>query len=921
MLETASRPPETASPPSPAKPDLFFSLGAKMALLATALLVASFALCAALALVFARRRGGFQAIAGQELPLFCGTLIVFVIALFAVYERVLSRPFQRFARAVEEAASRGRLVPLGTGRWGEWGLLARRLNQFLSHLTRVEERTGLLYQTSRLLGAPPALSGALESVFSGILHRYGLSACVLLTEKGPGLWKVEWAAGLSRELAQRLEVRAGEGIAGAALASSSPRGIENLPETGSDSFLRAVWERLQVRSALFLPFKVEGRVTGLAAYFSRTPGAFPAPVLEALNGLSDSVALAIHNNRRVADLEALNRRLESEATTIAGELTLANRRLVRKVRELKTVYDLALATAASTSVEDIVRVIIGGTKELVEVGGGAFFRFDKESGLLEPFTPAFDLPASAASALGCKIGESRFLQQVLQERRPQILNFVDAAEQLPSSWKAVCIRSILALPLQQEEDVTGLFCVINKRSGLFSDDDERLLALLTGRVNEVLRRLALDQQLRQRVNDLSVLQEMASQLSSPPVLADTVATIGRIARRALAGSDLCLFFVHHAGSEALVMAGGDWEARLAFDARALTTGTSEKVPLAGVFNENRPAHYQRGASAPHWRNDPLVQAFDLNELLYLPLSVEQGHIGVLAIGCGGSAALSLDHRRLAGLIAKQVAVVVERSRLYERLRSANEKLEQINHLKNEFISMVSHELRTPLTTIKGFVSIVLNEETGPLNDQQRHFLETSDRAIDRLTLLVSDLLDISRIEAGQIKMQLRPTSLADLVRRVAGNFAPQAKAQGLALSVQFPENVPLVMADPDRLAQVFDNLLSNALKFTTQGGITISARDKGDFVMVSVRDTGAGIPKEEQDRIFEKFYQVKVGNAWPSKGTGLGLAIVRSIIESHRGKVWVELSPGQGADFRFILPRAHAEPAGQAAASPAGGVS
>src|SRR3954471_3213185 len=144
----------------------------------------------------------------------------------------------------------------------------------------------------------------------------------------------------------------------------------------------------------------------------------------------------------------------------------------------------------------------------------------------------------------------------------------------------------------------------------------------------------------------------------------------------------------------------------------------------------------------------------------------------MAIGARQKGGLNAEQRRVAALLAKQVAVMIERSRLYERLRSANEKLEQINHLKNEFISMVSHELRTPLTTIKGFVSIVLSGETGPLKDQQRYFLETSDRAIDRLTLLVSDLLDISRLEAGQIQMQLRPVSLKDVVARVAVNFAP-----------------------------------------------------------------------------------------------------------------------------------------------------
>ncbi|MFA5975475.1 MAG: GAF domain-containing protein [Elusimicrobiota bacterium] len=842
--------------------------------------------------------------------IFCGTLIVFAILLFALNEVLLNRPFRRLMRAVDEAVSRGHLVPMEKVRRGEWGILGQRLNQLLSPVLQTREWVDLMYQTSRLLGVPPALDGALESLFSGLLYRYGLSACILLTEKAPGVLKAEYAAGLSREFAQRLEVRSGEGVAGISLASAGLRRVEAITAEESDPFLHAVWERLQIRSALFVPLKVDGRVTGLAAYLSSSPGGFQEPGLKSLMDLSDHLALVLHNNRRVSEIDSTNRRLESEVATTLRELTQTHARLGHKTRELKTVYDLALATAASTNVEDIIRVMISGIKELVEVSGGAFFHFDRESGFLEPFVPAFDAPASGVPALRCKIGESHFLQRVLQERQSQILNFVDTAEQLPPSWKAVSIRSILAIPLQQEGVVTGIFCAINKLNGLFGEDDVRLLTLLTSRVDEVLRRLALDQQLRQRVNDLSVLQEITSQLPSPPVLIDTVGVIGRITRQALENSQLCLFFVHQSASETLTMVGGEWDPLLSFDSRALTIGTSENVPLANVFRENRPAHYQRGVSTESWRNDLLIQAFDLNELLYLPLSVEQGRIGVLAIGSTGDRSLSMDQRRVAWWIAKQVAVIIERSRLYERLRSANEKLEQINTLKNEFISMVSHELRTPLTTIKGFVSIVLNEETGPLNDQQRHFLGTSDRAIDRLTLLVSDLLDISRIEAGQIKMQVRPISLKDVIQRAATSFAPQIKAHGLTLTLQFSEHVPMILADPDRLSQVFDNLFSNALKFTTKGGITVTATDKGDFAMVSVRDTGTGIPKEESERIFEKFYQVKVGNAWPSKGTGLGLAIVRSIIESHRGKIWVESGVGEGADFRFILPRARTDEKG-----------
>jgi len=426
-----------------------------------------------------------------------------------------------------------------------------------------------------------------------------------------------------------------------------------------------------------------------------------------------------------------------------------------------------------------------------------------------------------------------------------------------------------------------------------------------------------NKQLREQVRNLALVQNIASDLPSPPVLSDTLASIGRIVRQAMPGIDLALFFLHHAPSEALAMMGGDWNADLAIDMRALTIGVSEKVPLASAFGTGQSFLYEKENPKQNvaWGQDGLCLVLNPARLYYVPLTVEHGHIGVLALAAREALDLGPLQCHLADLLERPIAIAVERSRLYERLRSANEKLEQINKLKNEFISMVSHELRTPLTTIKGFVSIVLNEETGPLNDQQRHFLQTSDRAIDRLTLLVSDLLDISRIEAGQIKMQLRPVSLRDLFGRIATNFMPQFKTQGLTLTLNIPESLPTVLADPDRITQVLDNLLTNALKFTTKGGITLSAVDKGDFVMVSVKDTGVGIPLDEQDKIFDKFYQIKTGGGWPAKGTGLGLAIVRSIVESHRGKVWVECEAGQGADFRFILPRARLEAADPIAAT------
>ncbi|OGR91237.1 MAG: hypothetical protein A2992_03485 [Elusimicrobia bacterium RIFCSPLOWO2_01_FULL_59_12] len=684
----------------------------------------------------------------------------------------------------------------------------------------------------------------------------------------------------------------------------------------NDPLMQELAKRQQIRSALFIPMEGDGRTWGVTAYFSRAPDNFPDPAIRSLALFTEQLALAVRNAQWMSQMRASNKDLELEVAASAGELAKTNQRLVRKVRELKTIYDLALSTAASSQVEDTVRVIINAVKELVDVSAAAFFLYDKTSGRLDPLQPAFDRTPEQTPELACKPEESKFLERVMREGQPQTLNFVEPSEQLPVSWHETTVRSILALPLRQGEQVAGLFCVINKTNGLFSDDDVRLLSLLTHRVAEALNRLALDQQLRQRVGDLSVLQDIALHLPSPPALSETVQAIARISRAALKGIDLCLFFLHHVESEALAVMGGDWDAKMQFDPQALTLGTSEKLPLAAAFRDNQTVSYGFDSNAPGWEKDELVGVLGLREVLYLPLRVEQQTIGVMAVGCLQKNALTSERRRLASLIAERVAVMIERSRLYERLRSANEKLEQINHLKNEFISMVSHELRTPLTTIKGFVSIVLSGETGPLKPQQKYFLETSDRAIDRLTLLVSDLLDISRLEAGQIQMQLRAVSIRDVVTRVGANFAPQFKAQNLQFVIDIPEKVPAILADPHRLTQVFDNLISNALKFTAEGGVTVSASDKGDFVMVSVKDTGIGLAKSEQDRVFEKFYQVKVGNAWPAKGTGLGLAIVKSIVESHRGKVWVESQEGKGADFRFLIPRART---GDVGATPAAG--
>lgn len=229
------------------------------------------------------------------------------------------------------------------------------------------------------------------------------------------------------------------------------------------------------------------------------------------------------------------------------------------------------------------------------------------------------------------------------------------------------------------------------------------------------------------------------------------------------------------------------------------------------------------------------------------------------------------------------------------------RIRQVEASHKEFVSNVSHELRNPLASVKAMVETL---EDGMIEGNQvaRDFLERIHRDIDRMTLLVNDLLELSRLESGQLAVHLSPLGLRPLVEEVSARFSATAAARGITLEADLPPDLPQVMADGEKLQQVLINLMENALKFTpVAGNITLSAQLQNGMVEVRVRDTGAGIAQEHLPHIFERFY--KVDRARRDGGTGLGLAIVKQIVEAHRGEVWAESQEGAGSTFAFTLPR------------------
>lgn len=306
------------------------------------------------------------------------------------------------------------------------------------------------------------------------------------------------------------------------------------------------------------------------------------------------------------------------------------------------------------------------------------------------------------------------------------------------------------------------------------------------------------------------------------------------------------------------------------------------------------------------QNDPDVisryaKLWEIHSLMIVPISLHDRIIGVMRVGSRRKDFFTPDQLEFLTIIADELAIIIEMVTLYENLSKTAGELAQLNKLKDEFLATVSHELKTPLTTIKGFVSVILSGEVGPLNEQQVNFLTVADQSVNRLTHLISDLLDLSRLN-GKVEMEFQRIDLSELVRASVSAMLLKAKERNVALSNETVRDLPRVQADTRWIGQVVDNLLINAIKYSGPGSsVKVTGSDKGEAVVICIEDNGPGIPLDEQKMVFDKFYRGKA-SASTVPGTGLGLAISKSVVEKHGGKIWLESKPGKGTRFCFALP-------------------
>lgn len=303
-----------------------------------------------------------------------------------------------------------------------------------------------------------------------------------------------------------------------------------------------------------------------------------------------------------------------------------------------------------------------------------------------------------------------------------------------------------------------------------------------------------------------------------------------------------------------------------------------------------------------------------------PLKTSQRIMGFIAADRGGNPCRQEDLDLLL-TIATQVAVAIDNGQAYQdleeltrtlehrvqdrtrELQVANEKLQELDRLKSAFVSIVSHELRTPMTSIKGYIENMLDGLTGGLTERQAYYLGRVKFNVERLTRMINDLLDLSRIEAGRVELARVPLPISELIPEIVESLQPVAQAKSISIQHRHQGAPVEISGDRDKLHQILTNLIQNAVKFTPSGGqISIETKPvAGGLVQFCVADTGCGISPDEQGRIFERFYRGETIQV-DQRGAGLGLPITKSLVELHGGSIWVESVLGQGSRFYFTIP-------------------
>ncbi len=487
-----------------------------------------------------------------------------------------------------------------------------------------------------------------------------------------------------------------------------------------------------------------------------------------------------------------------------------------------------------------------------------------------------------------------------------------AIEWVRQSGRLVGFRSVVTVPMLREGDAVGAILVTRRQPGPFSDTEVELLKTFTDQAVIAIENVRLFRELQARtgeltrsVGELKALGEVGQAISSTLDLQTVLRTI--VARATeLAGVDAGVIYEYDEQDEVFVPRATErLEAEIVETLIAAPVRRGEGV-TGRLADAQEPIQLSDilEATAESRVRDTLGRA-GYRALLAVPLVREDHLLGGLTVFRRTPGEFSPEVIKLLRTFATQSALAIQNARLFREIADKSRQLEVASQHKSEFLANMSHELRTPLNAIIGFSEVLTDRMFGELNEKQEEYLKDIYASGTHLLSLINDILDLSKIEAGRMELELTDFDLPTALDNALTLVRERAGRRSIALQMSVDERLGEVRADERKIRQVVLNLLSNAIKFTPEGGrIEVGAVPKDGSVEVSVSDTGVGIAPEDQDAVFEEFRQVGTA-AKKVEGTGLGLTLCRKFVELHGGRIWVKSEVGAGSTFTFSLPLRH----------------
>jgi signal transduction histidine kinase len=684
-------------------------------------------------------------------------------------------------------------------------------------------------------------------------------------------------------------------VMGRAIVDARPIHVEDLPTASEFPEGRELAIRWGHRTTLGVPLLRDGDALGALLIRRTEARPFSDAQIAMLQTFADQAVIAIENVRLFTELGARNRDL-----TEALEQQTATSEILRVISQSQT----DVQPVFDTIVRSAVRLCDGLFSVLYRFDGELLHFVAQHNWTPEALEEAHRIfPARPTRALG----SGRVILERAMVHIPDVE--ADPEFQHQALSRAIGYRSALYVPMLREGVPLGVISVARAEPGLFSDNQIELLKTFADQAVIAVENVRLFKELQARTNELTrsvdqltALGEISQAVSSTLDVETVLQTIVSRASQ-LAGADGCAIYEYDDATETFhIRATHNLDPVLVETLRASPLRKGEGT--MGRAAETREPTQIADIAAPgvyqSQIRDTLLGA-GYRALLSVPLLREGEIIGSLSLNRHAPGEFPPEAVDVLKTFATQSALAIQNARLFREIADKSQQLEAASRHKSEFLANMSHELRTPLNAIIGFSEVLTERMFGELNDKQAEYLKDIHASGQHLLSLINDILDLSKVEAGRMELELTDFDLPAAMDNAVTLVRERASRKGITVRIAVEKQVGVIRGDERKIRQVLLNLLSNAIKFTPEGGrIEVAAIPNDGSVEVSVRDTGVGIGPEDHEAIFEEFRQVGASAA-KQEGTGLGLALARKFIELHGGKIWVTSQVGAGSTFAFTL--------------------